>query len=167
MVFDATGVLGAAGRVEQTAYGVVVPATDVLAPGEAVEDLLAEVPEGRVPEVVGEPGRLDDVRVAAAELVEHGREGGVGHQPFGDGAGDLGDLEAVGEPVVEQARPARADDLGDPAQPCEERRGDDAVPVDPERARREIPGRRPGHLLGAAFLPWVDVITHAPTLAAV
>jgi len=36
MVFDATGVLGAAGRVEQTAYGVVVPATDVLAPGEAV-----------------------------------------------------------------------------------------------------------------------------------
>jgi lycopene beta-cyclase len=31
MVFDATGVLGAAGRVEQTAYGVVVPA-----PHEAV-----------------------------------------------------------------------------------------------------------------------------------
>jgi len=36
MVFDATGVLGAATRVEQTAYGVVVPATPLLPPGEAI-----------------------------------------------------------------------------------------------------------------------------------
>lgn len=36
MVFDATGVLGAVGRVEQTAYGVAVSTTDVVAPGEAV-----------------------------------------------------------------------------------------------------------------------------------
>jgi lycopene beta-cyclase len=39
MVFDATGVLGAANRVEQTAFGVVVPAeraASVVAPGEAV-----------------------------------------------------------------------------------------------------------------------------------
>jgi lycopene beta-cyclase len=39
IVFDATGVLGAAGRIEQTAYGVVVPAAQastVVGPGEAV-----------------------------------------------------------------------------------------------------------------------------------
>lgn len=36
MVFDATGVLGAAGRVEQTAYGIVVPTTPLLGSGEAV-----------------------------------------------------------------------------------------------------------------------------------
>lgn len=36
MVFDATGVLGAANRVEQTAYGVVVPASPLLPPGEAI-----------------------------------------------------------------------------------------------------------------------------------
>jgi lycopene beta-cyclase len=36
MVFDATGVLGAVGRVEQTAYGVAVRATGVVRDGEAV-----------------------------------------------------------------------------------------------------------------------------------
>lgn len=36
LVFDATGVLGAPGRVEQTAYGVAVAATGVVGPGEAV-----------------------------------------------------------------------------------------------------------------------------------
>jgi lycopene beta-cyclase len=36
VVFDATGVLGAAGRVEQTAYGVAVAGADVVPPGEAV-----------------------------------------------------------------------------------------------------------------------------------
>ena len=39
MVFDATGVLGATGRIEQTAYGVVVSAeqaSTVVGPGEAV-----------------------------------------------------------------------------------------------------------------------------------
>ena len=36
MVFDATGVLGAANRVEQTAYGVMVPASPLLPPGEAI-----------------------------------------------------------------------------------------------------------------------------------
>jgi len=35
-VFDATGVLGAVGRVEQTAYGVTVAATGVVGAGEAV-----------------------------------------------------------------------------------------------------------------------------------
>ena len=38
--------------------------------GQPVEHLLAEVPERRVAEVVGERGRLDHVRVAAAQLVE-------------------------------------------------------------------------------------------------
>lgn len=74
-------------------------------PRDAVERLLAEVPERRVPEVVRERGGLGDVRVAAAQL--RGEIGfGPGGDPLGDGPRDLRDLQAVGEPVVQQPGPA-------------------------------------------------------------
>ena len=81
-----------------------------------------------------------------------------------------GDLQAVGQPVVhQQARPAGADHLRDAAQPGEEGRADDPVPVHPERAAGEIaeragpaaeqpagPGRnvRPGRSGGARIPSW-------------
>jgi hypothetical protein len=80
------------------------------------------VPERRVAEVVGERGRLDHVGVAATELGQQRRVPVVGQRPFGHRAGDLGHLEAVGEPVVhQQPGAARADHLGHPGQPGEER----------------------------------------------
>ncbi len=39
-------------------------------PGQLVQHPLAQVPERRVPQIVGEGGRLDHVRVAAAELLQ-------------------------------------------------------------------------------------------------
>ena len=52
--------------------------------GAAVEHLLADVAEGRVPEVVAQPDRLDQILVQA--------------QGARDGARDRGDLERVREP---------------------------------------------------------------------
>ena len=63
-------------------------------------------------------------------------------EPLGDRPAHLGDLQAVREPVVhQQAGAARADHLGDAAQPGEERRADDPVAVDPERAGRQVARR--------------------------
>ena len=91
-------------------------------PGQPVKDPLAEVAERRVSEVVGERRRLHHVGVAAAELVQQVAIPGVGGEPLGDGPADLGDLEAVGQPVVhQQPGAARADHLGDAAEAGEER----------------------------------------------
>jgi hypothetical protein len=106
-------------------------------------------------EVVRERRGLDDVRRASAERVELGTHHRVAGQPLGDGPGHLRHLQAVGEPVVQQQTGAgRAHDLGDAGQPCEERRGRDAVPVHAERAggqpRAGLPRRsprRPGGLI--------------------
>jgi hypothetical protein len=71
-------------------------------PGDPVEHLLAEVAEGRVAKIVRERGSLDHVEIAAAEFVQQPRGILIRGQPLGDGAGDLRDLEAVREPVVQQ-----------------------------------------------------------------
>ena len=64
--------------------------------------------------------------------------------PLRDRPAHLRHLQAVRQPVVhQQAGPARADHLGDTGQPGEERRADDPVTVDPERAGGEI-ARCPG-----------------------
>ena len=73
--------------------------------GRGVERGLAVVPERRVPDVVGQPGGVDDVGVAA----ERG----------GDLAADLGDLERVGQPGAREVVLARHDDLGLVGQPAE------------------------------------------------
>ena len=102
--------------------------------GHPVEHLLAEVPERRVAEVVGQRGRLDDVGVAATQL-RHQRVAG---HPLGDRPGDLRHLQAVGQPVVhEQARPGGAHHLRDAREAGEERRSGDPVAVDAERAGRQ------------------------------
>ncbi len=82
---------------------------------ELIEHGLARMAEGRVAQVMGEGHRLGEV------LVQPERPG--------DGAGDLGHLEAVG-----QARPVVValvvdEDLGLVLQAAEGRRVDDAVPV--------------------------------------
>ena len=117
--------------------------------GDPVEDLLAEVPERRVPQVVGERRGLDDVGVAAAQRVEQAVSCGSAPDPLGDRPGHLRHLQAVGEPVVQQPGAAGLTTWVTPAEPGEERRGGDPVAVDPERAGRQAgpvsgnPGRRP------------------------
>ena len=86
---------------------------------ELVERHLAVVPEGRVPHVVGQRGGLGEVGVAA--------------QRVGEVAGDLGDLEAVGEPVAHEVVGLGTEHLGLRGQPSERDRVDDARPVALER----------------------------------
>ena len=110
-------------------------------PGEPIQHVLAQVPEWRMPKVVGERRGLHHVRVTAAERSQQVGVPLVGVQALGHGSGDLSHLEAVGEPVVhKQAGAAWADHLGDTTEPDEERRADDAVAVSAERTRGEIPG---------------------------
>jgi hypothetical protein len=70
------------------------PALDAVRGPELVECALAVVPERRVADVVGEPGGVDDVRVAAEVL--------------GDAAADLGHLERVRQPGSRRAADLRA-----------------------------------------------------------
>ena len=72
------------------------------------EHPLAVVPERRMAEVVGEGRRLHQVGLAA--------------QSPGEVAGDLGDLEAVGEPVADEVVGLGADHLGLGRQPSAGRR---------------------------------------------
>ena len=65
-----------------------LPSNPPQACGDLVERVLAVVPERRVAEVVGEPGDVDHVRVAA--------------EPGAHLAGDLGDLERVGQPGTQE-----------------------------------------------------------------
>ncbi len=102
--------------------------------GDAVEHLFPEVTERRVPEIVAECRGLRHVGITTAEFGdERARVLGRG-DAFGDRPGHLGDLETVGEAVVQQRRATRTDHLRHPAQPGEERGGDQPVAVDPERA---------------------------------
>ena len=66
---------------------------------------LAVVPERRVAEVVGEAGGVDDVGAAAERRAEL--------------AADLGDLEAVGEPVAHEVVARGLHDLGLGRQPAQ------------------------------------------------
>ena len=92
----------------------------------AVERALAGMAERRMAEIVGERQRLGEV------LVEPERAG--------ERAGDLGDLEGVGQPGAEVVALVKDEDLGLVREPAEGGRMDDAVAVAPEgvarRARR-------------------------------
>ena len=73
--------------------------------GDRVEHRLPVVAERRVPEVVGQAGRVDEVRVApesGAELPS-----------------DLRHLERVGEPVAHEVVVPGCDDLGLPGKPAQ------------------------------------------------
>ena len=85
------------------------------APEERRERLLPEVPERRVPEVVPERDRLGEV------LVQTERAGG--------GAGDLRDVEGVGEPHPVVVALGRQEDLGLVLEPAERLRVHDPVAV--------------------------------------
>ena len=86
-----------------------------VAPHLRVERILAGVGEGRMPDVVGQGEGFGEV------LIES--EGG------GDGAGDLGDLDGVGETIAEMIGKAGGEDLGLGFQAAEGARVDDAVAI--------------------------------------
>ena len=102
---------------EPQGLGVALEASARLA--ELGEGPLAVVAERRVAEVVRQRGRLGDVGLAA----EGARQV----------AGDLGDLEAVGQPVADEVVGLRADHLGLGRQAPERRSVDDPRPVALER----------------------------------
>ena len=97
--------------------GVALEAAAGLA--ELGQHPLAVVAERRVAEVVGQRRGLGDVGVAA--------------QRPGQVAGDLGDLEAVGEPVADEVVALRPDHLGLGREPARRRRVHDAGAVALER----------------------------------
>ena len=103
-----------------------------------VERLLAGVAERRVPEVVAEPDRLDEILVQA--------------QRAGDAARDAGRLERVREARAEVVAFRVDEDLRLVAEPAERLRMDDAVAVALERRAqpalllRQVP---PARLVGA------------------
>jgi hypothetical protein len=79
-------------------------------PGDPVENLLTEVPERRVTEVVGASGGLHDDRIASAQCGDRTALV-VGAAPETDrnGPRDRGDLERMGQPVVDRCgRPGHA-----------------------------------------------------------
>ena len=83
--------------------------------------------EGRVAEVVGEAGDLDD-RADVARGVACGQEAaGLHHHadPVADAAADAGDFDAVGEAVVGEVVFGEGVDLGFAAEAAE-RAGEDA-----------------------------------------
>src|SRR5262249_61258179 len=81
----------------------------------AVERALAGVPERRMPEVVGERGGFRQVLVEAERARER--------------AGDLRDLERMGEPGAVVVALVRNEHLGLVGEPAERGRMDDAVAV--------------------------------------
>ena len=82
---------------------------------ELVERHLAVVPERRVAHVVRERGGLGEVGVAAERV--------------GEVAGDLGDLEAVGEAVADEVVGLRTEHLGLGREPAQRGRVHDPGPV--------------------------------------
>ena len=73
--------------------------------GELVERPFTVVPVGRMPDVVGQPGHVDQVGIAA--------------QPDGHPPADLGHLQRMGQPGARRLTLARPDHLrlvGQPAQ---------------------------------------------------
>jgi hypothetical protein len=91
---------------------------------ELVEGPFAVVAEGRMADVVGEPGGVHDVRVAA--------------QLLGDPAADLRDLQRVRQPGARDAADLgalpRPDDLGLPREPAQRGGVQDSGAVPGERA---------------------------------
>ena len=94
------------------------------------------MPERRVPEVVGERRRLGQVGDRRLGRVER-----TGHV-----AGDLGDLEAVGEAVADEVVGLRSDHLGLGGQPARGRgvHHPGAVALERGALRRDHPLRRLG-----------------------
>ena len=103
----------------------------------AVEHLLADVAEGRVPEVVAEADRLHQV------LVQRQRPG--------DGPRDRGDLERVREPRAVVVAPRGDEHLRLVRQPAKRLAVDDAVAVALERRAQPavLLGTRPQCRIGA------------------
>ena len=139
-------------------------------PGEPVEHLLAEVPERRVAQVVGQRCRLDNVRVAAAQPVDQ-RVGWPSRSAIARATCATCRLW-VSRLCTSRPAPAGLTTWVTPGEPGEERRRGDPVAVDPERAGRQpdpgfgdprpprrprvlihtaqaIPGRLPTHPVGA------------------
>jgi len=81
----------------------------------AVEFLLAGVAEGRVADVVSEGEGFGEVLIEA--------------ETDGDGAGDLGDLEGVGEAIAEMVGDGGREDLGLIFEATKGAGVDDTVPV--------------------------------------
>ena len=105
-------------------------------PGEPVQHLLAQVPERRVPEVVGQRRRLDHVGVAAAERRHRWPRcaaSALSCSAMARATWATCRL-CVSRLCTSNPRPGRADHLGDPGQPGEERGRGDPVAVHPERA---------------------------------
>ena len=122
---------------------------------QLVERHLAVVAEGRVTQVVGQRRGLGQVGVAA--------------QRVGEVAGDLGDLEGVGEPVADEVVGAGTQHLGLGGQPSQRRRVHHAGPVALERGA--LGGAHPLGRLVHPTLPGVRVVEllpggHAATLPA-
>ena len=125
--------------------------------GHPVEHLLAEVPERRVAEVVGQRRGLDDVGVAAAQLADQRRRGRSSRSAIARATCATCRLW-VSRLCTSRPAPAGAHHLGDAREPGEERRGGDPVAVDAERAGREAhaglgdprPPRRPRLVVHAA-----------------
>ena len=123
----AVGVGGLGLEPGQDAQRLGVALEAAAARAELVERHLAVVAERRVPHVVGERGGLGEVGVAAERV--------------GQVAGDLGDLEAVGEPVAHEVVGLRAEHLGLRGQPAQRGGVHDPGPVALER--RALRRRRP------------------------
>jgi len=79
-----------------------------LFPHEPVQSPLRDMTEGRVPEVVSKRGCFCEVRIRKSV-----RRAASGLDPLSKPPGDLGDLEGVGEPIVENVAFGRTDDLAD------------------------------------------------------
>ena len=110
---------------------------------EPVEGALTGVAEGRMPDVVGQADRLDQIRIDPVVGPEERRSA---VEPVAEAPADLGDLDRVGQPgAVEVVFPAEKD-LGLVLETAEGGRVDDAVAVDLEGAAVLARPRRLGSL---------------------
>jgi hypothetical protein len=98
---------------------------------EAVQGALTGVTEGRMAQVVGETGALDEIRVDEAFMVERGT---AFLQPGADGAADLRHLDGVGQAGAVEIVLARHEDLGLALQAAKGRAVDDPVAIHLKRA---------------------------------
>jgi hypothetical protein len=90
-------------------------------PRDPIQDPFAQMTERRMPEIVGAGRRLHHHRIAATQLF---RQTGTGSctNSDGDGPGNRGHLDGVGQPVVyDLTRCALGDHLGDRGKPGEVR----------------------------------------------
>ena len=137
--------LGLQAGQDAQGLGVALEAADGL--GDDIERLLAVVPVGRVAQVVGQAGGVDDVGIAAQGLPE--------------GATDLGDLQGVGQAGAHEVVAGGPQDLGLGAQAPQRRGVDDARPVALEGGALGIL-RGLGHETGDAVRPVADGMPPLP-----